>query len=42
VLHSSLGEAAATTKLSYCGSEVWERWIMEPIAEMEDDEFMKL
>jgi hypothetical protein len=30
-------------KLSWCGSEVREeRRIMQPIAEMEDDEFMKL
>jgi hypothetical protein len=39
VLHSSLGEAATVV---YCDSEVWERWIMQPIAEMEDDDFMKL
>ena len=39
MLHSSLGEAATVV---YCDSEVWERWIMQPIAEMEDDDFMKL
>jgi hypothetical protein len=42
VLHSSLGEAATTTRLSTVTVKYGSAWIMQPIAEMEDDDFMKL
>ena len=36
------GRSRHDDKVVYCDSEVWERWIMQPIAEMGDDDFMKL
>ena len=42
MLPSSLREAATTTRLSTVTVKYGSAWIVQPIAEMEDDDFMKL